>query len=67
MNDRFFFLQTGKRQFRVFERSGVWWGVQHTYSSRGRAAFCTERLNSGKEQPKDLGSPPKKKRVRLED
>lgn len=48
--DKFFYVCTGYRQFRVFERQGQWWGLIRTYASAGRARFCVERLKHGKEK-----------------
>ena len=64
-------VQTGKKQFRVFEVVGKWWGCLRTYGSAGRARFFVERLKNETEKKPDLGKPPADKparrRVRLDD
>ncbi len=66
MVDKFIVVQTARKQFRVFEVRGAWWGLCHTYCTRPRAVLCAQLLADGKrlaglgrgehrEHPKRLG------------
>ncbi len=57
--DQYFALQTGKKQYRVFELvEPKLWRLLNTYSSRARAFFAVHRLRE-KKKPRA--------RVRLDD
>lgn len=56
MTTKFIAVQTGRKEFRVFEKRGAWWGLIHTYQSRARAAFAVDRLQRGVERSPFAGA-----------